>query len=160
MTVEEIVERYGDMLFRMCMVMLCSEHDAQDAVQDTFCRYMEHAPAFRDEEHEKAWLLQVAANRCRDVYRSRKRHPAVELTETACYCELTEHSEVLTELMGLPEKLKAVICLYYIEGYRTKEIAKMLGITTNAVKKRLQKGRKMLRLSLAEDSVSRSKTGR
>lgn len=153
MTVEEIVMKYGDMLFRMCMVMLCNEQDAQDAVQDTLCRYMEHTPEFHDREHEKAWLLRVAANRCRDVHRSRMRHPLVQLEDVEEYCDFPEQSEVLAELMNLPGKLKTVIYLHYIEGYKTAEIAQMLGITPNAVKKRMQRGRNCLKTSLCGEDV-------
>ncbi len=148
MTVEEAVIKYGDMLFRICLVMLCNEQDAQDAVQDTFCRYMERTAGFRDREHEKAWLIKVAANRCRDMHRKRSRHPEVQLTDVAEYCEIQEQSEVLTELMNLPEKWKEVVYLHYIEGYKTTEISRMLGITPNAVKKRMQRGRERLRFSL------------
>lgn len=148
MSVEAIVEEYGDMLFRICLVMLCNEQDAQDAVQDTLCSYMEHDPEFHDVEHEKAWLIKVAANRCIDVHRRRMRHPTVSLEEVCSYCELPQQSEVITELMKLPDKLKSVIYLHYIEGYKTEEIAKMLGITANAVKKRMQRARKSLRLRL------------
>lgn len=153
MTVEEVVMEYGDMLYRICIVMLCHEQDAQDAVQDTFCRYMEHAGEFRDREHEKAWLIKVATNRCRDMHRGRMRHPSVQLEDVGQYCEFPEQSEVLAELMNLPDKLKTVVYLHYIEGYKTAEIAQMLGITLNAVKKRLQRGRECLRLSLYNEKA-------
>lgn len=55
----EAVMKYSDMLYRICIVMLCNEQDAQDVVQDTFCRYLEKRPVFRDAEHEKAWLIRV-----------------------------------------------------------------------------------------------------
>ena len=148
MSVEKVVMEYGDMLFRVCMVLLCNEQDAQDAVQDTFCSYMEHAAGFRNREHEKAWLIRVATNRCLDVYRGRNRHPTVQWEDVDRYCEFPEQSEVLAELMNLPEQLKTVIYLHYIEGYKAAEIAGMLGITLNAVKKRLQRGREKLKLLL------------
>lgn len=148
MTVEEVVMEYGDMLFRICLVMLCNEQDAQDAVQDTFCRYLERAEKFTDREYEKAWLIKVAANRCRDLHRGRARHPSVRLEDVGEYCDFPEQSEVLMELMNLPDKLKTVIYLHYIEGYKTAEIARMLGISMDAVKKRMQRGRERLRLSL------------
>lgn len=153
MKVEEAVLEYGDMLFRICMVMLCNEQDAQDAVQDTFCKYMEHTSGFRSKEHEKAWLIRVATNRCMDVHRDRSRHPSVQWEEVDKYCEFPEQSEVLAELMNLPDKLKTVIYLHYIEGYKMAEIAKMLGISLDAVKKRMQRGRESLKLSLSEESV-------
>lgn len=154
MKVEEIVSEYGTMLFKLCIVLLCNEHDAQDVVQETFVRYMEHAPVFQSREHEKAWLTKVAANLCRDVYRARMRHPTVNiensLEEISEYCELPEQSEVLSELMKLPGKLKTVVYLYYIEGYKTTEIAGLVGTTVNTVRKRLQRGRACLKLSLTE----------
>ena len=151
MTVEEIVEEYGSMLFKICMVLLGNDQDAQDAVQETFCRYMEHSKVFHDKEHEKAWLIKVAVNICRDMHRGRMRHPTVNLDDISEYLPVPEQSEVLLELMNLPRKLKTVIYLHYIEGYKTTEIAEMMGITTNAVRKRMQRGREQLRLSLAEE---------
>lgn len=157
MTVEEAVMQYGDMLFRICLVMLCNEQDAQDAVQDTFCRYMERTSEFRDREHEKAWLIKVAANRCRDMHRERIRHPKVEYADVTQYCEFPEQSEILTELMNLPGKLKEVVYLHYIAGYKMAEIAQMLGITPNAAKKRMQRGKERLKFSLYGESETTAK---
>ena len=82
------------------------------------------------------------------MYRGRNRHPTVQWEDVDRYCEFPEQSEVLAELMNLPEQLKTVIYLHYIEGYKAAEIAGMLGITLNAVKKRMQRGREKLKLSL------------
>lgn len=148
MSVENLIMEYSNMLFKICMVILCNEQDAQDALQDTFCRYMEKAVDFRDKEHEKAWLIKVATNRCRDIHRQRKRHPSINIEEVTAHCEMQEQSDVLEALVRLPEKLKIVIYLHYIEGYKSSEIAKMLGISVQAVKKRMQRGREELRLIL------------
>lgn len=150
MTVEELVMEYSNVLFKICMVILGNEQDAQDAVQDTFCRYMEHLPDFRDKEHEKAWLIKVATNRCRDICRWRLRHPSAVMEEVAAYCEMPEQGEILSALVKLPYKLKIVIYLHYIEGYKVAELASMLGISINAVKKRLQRGREELKIILEE----------
>ena len=150
MTVEELVEEYSNMLFKICLVIVGNEWDAQDVIQDVFCRYIEHAPDFRDREHEKAWLIKVAVNRCKDIHRFRLRHPQTDLDEVSAYCELPEQSEVLTALVQLPESLKSVVYLHYIEGYKTSEITNLLGISLNAVKKRLERGRKALKLTLSD----------
>lgn len=81
MSIENLVKEYSNMLFKICMVILCNEQDAQDVLQDTFCRYMEKAIDFRDKEHEKAWLIKVATNRCRDIHRQRMRHPCTGMEE-------------------------------------------------------------------------------
>ncbi|MDE7198657.1 MAG: RNA polymerase sigma factor [Lachnospiraceae bacterium] len=151
MTIEEAVIKYSPMLYRICVVMLGNETDAQDAVQDTICKYLEHTKKFRDQEHEKAWLIRVARNRCIDMQRFRLRHPQIELSEITASYENPEYSEVLTQLVALPVPVKTAVYLYYIEGYKTKEVSDILGISVNAVKKRLQRGRKLLRLRLEED---------
>ena len=72
--VREAVDEYGNMLYRLCLVMLRNTADAEDAVQETFIKYMLSSPPFNDDEHEKAWLITVASNKCRDMLRSWKRH--------------------------------------------------------------------------------------
>lgn len=151
MTTEEVVTTYSPMLYRICVVMLGNEADAQDAVQDTICRYLERRKEFRDREHEKAWLIKVAQNRCRDMRRFQMRHPKVSLEEITASYEDPEYSQVLVELISLPLPVKEAVYLYYIEGYKTTEVSEILGISVNAVKKRLQRGRKLLRLRLEEE---------
>ena len=148
MSIENLVEEYSNMLFKICMVILCNEQDAQDVLQDTFCRYIEKAIEFRDKEHEKAWLIKVATNRCRDIHRQRMRHPCTDIEEVTAYCEMPEQSEALEALVRLPDKLKIVIYLHYVEGYKSAEIAQMLGISVQAVKKRMQRGREEMRSML------------
>ena len=150
MQIEEIVLRYSNMLYKICIVMLCNEQDAKDAIQDTFCKYLEKRPDFANDEHEKAWLIRVATNICRDMLRSRMRHPKVSIDELADRLAAPVQKETLTELMELPTKQKVVIYLHYVDGYSVKEIADILGITQSAVKKRLQRGREYLRLSWKE----------
>lgn len=138
------VIKYSDMLYKICIVILRNEQDVQDAMQDTFCRYLEKAPDFHDEEHEKAWLIQVATNICRDMIRFRIRHPKVSIEELENSLAAPEHKRTLQELLELPVKQKMVIYLHYVEGYQIREIADILGITEGAVKMRLKRGREQM----------------
>ena len=52
--VERIVNEYGDMLYRLCVLMLKNESDAEDVVQEAIIKYYRKAPVFADQEHEKA----------------------------------------------------------------------------------------------------------
>ena len=146
--IEKIIITYGDMLFRLCLVMLGNSSDAEDAIQETMLTYLQKAPAFRDAEHQKAWLITVATNKCKDILRFRTRHPIVSMENTVeNLCEFTKDtsdSGILEALMTLPEKFRMVLILYYVEEYSMEEIAKIIGRTTSAVKMRLQKGRKLL----------------
>lgn len=150
MTIEEIVRTYSNMLYRICIVMLGNDADAQDAVQDTFCRYLEQNKEFTDKEHEKAWLITVATNCCRDMQRFRLRHPKVNLDKITASYDAPDYNEVLVELIKLPSSIKSAVYLHYIEGYKLAEVSEMLGISPNAVKKRLQRGRELLKLRLKE----------
>ena len=141
----EAVIKYGDTLYKVCLVILCNEQDVQDAVQDTFCRYLEKKPEFCDEEHEKAWLIKVATNICRDMIRFRIRHPKVCIDEVENTLAAPEQKEIFRELLELPVKQKTAMYLHYVEGYQIKEIANILGITESAVKIRLLRGRKQMR---------------
>lgn len=141
----EAVERYGDMLFRLCFVLLRNRQDAEDAVQDCFMRYLSKAPHFESGEHEKAWLLRVASNHCKNVLRFRHAHPSVSIEEIQPFSETESDREILTVLLALPCNYKTVLQLYYIEGYKTAEIASVLHLSLSTVKKRLEKGRKLLK---------------
>ena len=76
--IDDIIKKYGNLLYRAVYVQVGNRHDTQDILQEAFIRYLEKAPVFADEEHEKAWLLQVTHHLCLDFFRFRKRqNPAV-----------------------------------------------------------------------------------
>ena len=145
------IEKYGDMLFRICFVMLGNRYDAEDAVQDTFIRYIRKRTAYESEDHEKAWLIRVATNRCRDLLRFRFRHATLELDSISDHSTAMEEGEMIEALFRLPPKLKSVMYLYYVEGYRVDEIAEIISRTTSAVKMRLKKGREELKKEYFEE---------
>lgn len=142
--IETIIEKYGDMLYRLSVIMLKNDSDAEDVVQETIIKYYQKAPTFEDSEHEKAWLIRVATNKCRDLLRSRLRHPQIDdesLEKIVCH---SSESGILEALTTLPEKYRLVLTLYYVEEYRVEDIAIIINRTSSAVKMRLQKGRKLL----------------
>lgn len=142
---ERALEEYGNSLYRLCSVMTGNREDAQDAVQDCFLRYMTKAPDFKDSEHEKAWLIRVASNICHDILRSRKRASFVSLDEIRNLGASEDNAQILGLLMTLEEKYRIIMHLHYVEGYKTDELSALLGISSAAVKKRLQRGREALR---------------
>lgn len=141
---ERVMQTYGNMLFRIALITLGNASDAEDAVQETLIKYMQKAPDFQDREHEKAWLLKVITNTCKDILRFRTRHQTVDLEEIYEFCKEKQDSGILEALMRLPEKFRVVLTLYYVEEYPIETIAKIIGRTTSAVKMRLQKGRRLL----------------
>lgn len=148
--IQHVLEVYGNLLYRTAIVFLGNTHDVQDVLQEVLLRYMEKAPVFRDQEHEKAWLLKVTSNLCKDFLRQKSCRRYLNLDEIGEVCSESEHREILKEVLSLPQKYKSVILLHYIEGYQVKEIAHILNISENAVKKRLQRGKETLRINLNE----------
>ena len=125
---EELVTRYENTLFRTALAILGDVPEAEDAVQDTFVRYLEKRPVFRDADHERAWLLKVTANGCKSRLRARR--------------------EVLEAVLALPPKQRAAVHLHYYEGYSTEEIAAILGQRPGTVRSHLSRARQALREQL------------
>ena len=150
-SIETIVNKYGNMLFRIAFTMLGNSFDAEDAVQETFIKYMNKSPEFKSSEHEKAWLIRVVTNKCRDILRFRSKNNSLDI-ETLKECEMEEKDErIISALFSLPEKFKTVLYFYYVEEYTVNEIASIIGRTPSAVKMRLQKGRKILKDTYLEE---------
>lgn len=140
----QVMERYGDMVYRLALAQTHSSHDADDVFQEVFLRYLRAAPVFREEEHRKAWLLRVTVNCCKKFHGSFWRRHTVALSE-ALPAQNPEEGELLGLLEGLPQKYRAVLHLYYYEGYATEEIAAILGRSPGTVRSQLSRGRALLR---------------
>lgn len=138
------MEKYGDMIFRICLFTLKNHADAEDAVQETFIIYFRKSPDFKSHEHEKAWLISVAMNKCKDILRFNKRHRTEPEELLSGYVQDEESTHILDALMRVPEKFRIVLTLHYIEGYKINEIAEIIKKSPSAVKMRLSKGRTLL----------------
>ncbi len=147
---KQAYEVYGDMLYKQAMVYLKNPSDCEDVLQDVFIKLLYKAPPFKDAEHEKRWLLRITINRCKDALRSYGRRKTVPLDAILEQGVPQDDRALLAMVMALPTKYKAVVHLYYYEGYSTSEIAKILGITPSAVKMRLSRGRAQLKLEMED----------
>ena len=144
---EELVTRHENTLYRAALAILGDVQEAEDAVQETYLRYLEKRPEFRDENHEKAWLLKVTANRCKSILRARNRHPAVELLDVYPAPD-NDTRELMEAVLALPANQRAAVHLFYYEGYSTDEIANLLGQRPGTVRSHLSRGREALRQKL------------
>ncbi|MCM1388158.1 MAG: sigma-70 family RNA polymerase sigma factor [Bacillus sp. (in: Bacteria)] len=144
--IENIITAYGDLLYRTGIMILGNPQDVQDVLQEVMLKVLQKKPEFHDSEHEKAWLLRVTINLCKDMLRFRRRHQYLPLDELEIEAAAdTADKELIQEIMLLPPRWKIVLLLHYVEGYSLKEIADILAISENAVKKRMQRAKKGLR---------------
>lgn len=149
-TIGAVIEKYGNLLYRTTYVQVGNVHDTQDILQEVFIRYLEKAPTFAEEDHEKAWLLKVTHRMCIDFHRFRKRHRCLDLSQVENAIAVPEDKEVIKELYSLSPKQKSILILHYLDGYHIKEISEITGLSENAVKKQLQRGRETLKRKLTE----------
>ncbi len=151
--VQELIERYQNNLFVAAFQICKSKEDAEDIVQDTFIQYHTTKKEYESEEHIRAWLLRVAINKAKNVnltFWRRNKQPLEDYIETLTF-ESEESGELFETVLGLPEKYRIVIHLFYYEEYSVQEIAKVLKLSESNVKVRLMRGRKLLRDALKEE---------
>ncbi len=144
------IEQYSDMVRRLCMIHLKNYHDTQDIFQTVFLKYVLSSVAFENEEHEKAWLIRITINACKDLLKSFFRTHVVPIEELIEAPALPEprHTEVLEAVLSLPPKYRNVVYLHFYEGYTAPEIGKILGKNVNTVYTRLTRSKNMLREKL------------
>lgn len=147
---ELLLDRYGNSILRLAYSYLHNLSDAEEVLQDTLLRYLQAAPRLESEAHEKAWLLRVAANLSKNRIAYNRVRDADELRDTLAAEQREDLSFVWEAVKALPEKYRAVIHLFYCEGYSTAEIAVALGAREATVRSRLSRGRERLRAVLKE----------
>ncbi len=140
---ESLIQIHQNTLYRAALAILGDAHEAEDAVQDAFLRCLEKGPEFESPAHEKAWLLRVTVNGCKSRLRSPWRRRTAPLLDT--YPAAGPEEQSLMEAIGaLPARDRAVLHLYYYEGYQTAEIAGMTGWREGTVRSRLTRARAKL----------------
>lgn len=142
---------YGKTLFRICMVQLGNKQDAEDVIQEAFLKLMYKAPKFNNSEHEKAWVIRVTINLCKDIHRSIWRKRVVKMEDIEIYYGDSKDLSIVEEILKLKTKYKEVIYLHYYEDYSIKDISEILKLSESAVKMRLKRGRESLKIGLEEE---------
>lgn len=148
---ERVYGVHADMLYRIAVSILRSDADAQDAVQNAFCRYLDKLPEFSDAEHEKAWLIRVTVNQCRDLMRRRKVRAWLPFETLADVGVRPKETPALDALGALPDKYRITATLYLLEELSVDEIAAALSLSPSAVKMRLSRAREQMRKILDEE---------
>lgn len=146
---------YADTVRRVCLLHLRNHADVEDVFQDVFLKYILLDQPFENAEHEKAWLLKVAINRCKDVLRNFFRKRVVSLDNAAVepYGFDEQESEVLGAVLQLSDKYRDVIYLHYYEGYSAIEIAQIMNKNENTIYTWLKRARAQLRDELGGEML-------
>ncbi len=147
---ERMLTEYGNSILRLAYTYLHNYSDAEEVVQDTLIQFLRTTPQLTGTEHEKAWLLHVAANLSKNRIAYNKVRAADELSETLAAEEREDLSFVWDAVKQLPQVYRETIHLYYEEGYATAEIARILGRKESTVRSDLRRARAQLKDMLKE----------
>lgn len=156
MTAEEFAgyaKRYGDTVYRVALNCCKNAADAEDIMQTVLLKLYREKTEFESDEHVKRWIIRVAVNEGRKLRSSGwfKRRVSLEEYAGTVDFESREDSELFIIVMGLPEKYRVPLYLYYYEGYAVNEVGELLGLRPSTVQTRLARGREKLKKMLTEE---------
>lgn len=148
--VEDVVNKYSDMILRITYQKAFNMSDAEDITQEVFIRLLNNQDKIQSEEHLKAWLIRVAVNLSNDYNKSFWNKNSGELDENTASIE-SENSYIFEELKKLtPPIYRDIVYLYFYEGYKIKEIAEILKMSQNTVSSALTRAKSKLKDILEE----------
>ena len=140
---EQVMNQYGNMVYRLAYSQTRSGADADDVYQDVFLSYYQKRPQFESEEHCRAWLLRVTVNRARTLLTSAWFRRTAPLAEVELPFEPDEQG--LDEaLRCLQPKDRTLLHLFYYEELSTREIAQLLRKKESTVRVQLTRARRKL----------------
>jgi RNA polymerase sigma-70 factor (ECF subfamily) len=170
-TFDALIRQHGGRLLSVARRILGNDEDAREAVQEAFVAAFRARQQFHGDARISTWLHRIAVNAALMRLRSKKRRPEDSIDDLLPSFQADGHhaeqfrswdepadvalsrretaSFVREAIDRLPESYRVVLLLRDIDGLSTEEAAKMLDITTNAVKIRLHRARMALRTLLA-----------
>ena len=141
----QLTQQCGPSMYKISKAILKNDEDAADAMQETALSCWEKIGTLKKEAYFKTWLTRILINHCNTIYQKRSRYvPDQILPETAAPGDAYANVEWMELLQCLKEKYRIVIVLYYVEGFKIREIAELLKISESAVKERMSTARKKM----------------
>lgn len=131
-------------MYRTAKAILMNDEDVADAVQNTLLICWEKLCDLKVNRYFKTWMTKILVNNCYAIIRSNRRIIYTDNLPERAGEENISNIEWQEALSSVDEKYRIALILFYAEGFRTKEIAKILGITDSAVRTRLSRGREQL----------------
>ena len=146
----QILDTYGDTILRYAYSYLHNQSDTEEVLQDTLIQFLKTRPVFESDEHEKAWLLRVAGNLCKNRLKYNSLRQTDELREELIAEQREDLSFIWDAVQALPVQYREVIHLFYREGYSTREISQILGRKEETIRSDLSRGHGKLKELLKE----------
>ena len=147
-------ELYSQELMNISYGYTKSRDDSLDIIQNVFTKLVNNPKQFNNLNEEKYWLIRITINECKDFLRKKSKRPMINadlVNSFSNYDSETEKLHYIADVVKtLPEKYRVVIILFYWDSLSIKEIAKVLKVSEDAVKKRLERARKLIKIEMEE----------
>lgn len=142
------VNEYSDMIRRICFLYLKNYSDVDDVFQEVFLSLIKNKDKLQSPAHEKAWLIRVSINKCKDLLKSYWYRNVDSLDDVELPFETKEENELMQVILTIPQKYKEVIYLFYYQDYSVPEIARMLKQKENTIYSQLNRARQLIKEKL------------
>lgn len=136
---------HKDSIYRYCLMMCRNQHDAEDCTQNTFIKC--YSQNLSDSDHIRNWLYKVAHRECLNLQRSFWKKVIFDESLLLQIASQQQQEECFV-ILQCPQQYRNILYLYYYEGYKQKEIAELLNMSLDAVKKRLTRGKAWLKANM------------
>lgn len=141
----QLIDLHMQAMYKTAYGMLGNDQDVADATQDTILTCWEKIGQLQEAKYFKTWMIRILINKCNDILRTKQKVVLVDTIPEIPAPDLGFSNLEWNEIMKvLSQKEQVVVTLYYSEGFKTTEIAKMLDITETAVRNRLARSRDKL----------------
>lgn len=142
---QELMEQQGKGMYKIAKAILKNDEDAADAMQETALVCWEKIDTLKKDKYFQTWLTRILINNCNAIYRQRMKMVSQETVSEAWFQEDGyANAEWESFLRCLDEKYRTVVILYYVQGFKSREIAEILQVNENTVRGILATARKKL----------------
>ena len=155
---QQLMEKHEKAMYQVAKSILKNDDDAADAMQETILTCWEKIDTLKKDRYFKTWLIRILINHCNAVFRQRMRSIEEDgIPEAWDQEEGYSNVEWESFLNCLDEKYRVLIMLYYVQGFKTREIADILQINENTVRGRLVTARNKLKEQYIDDDKTARK---
>lgn len=144
------VDKYADMVRRICFLYLNNYADVEDVFQEVFLKFFLNRESLQTEEHQKAWLCRVTFNRCKDLCKSFWKKRVVSIEEAEIPYENTDQRDIIGAILQLPSNDKELIYWHYLEGRTIPEISGIMKKNPNTIYSQLRRAKERLKQKVGE----------
>ena len=141
-----IYDRLAKKIFSLSFSILKDRCAAEDAMQETFLKILRCAGEYAKGESARAWIMAVARNTAIDLYRRRRTYESVDALESVAdesdFSEAVRMNEILSVLEDLD---RDIVILKAVDGFRFREIGKIVGLSPDAAQKRYRRALEKLK---------------